>query len=102
METKTAEVRSKGEVLGNVEFAKYDSTAEAAGTLGEDNILNLINAQVETNARNEFRRLKTTGSGVSAKALKSLLSEVAPKQMEALAAAIAAKDTATVAAILGG
>ena len=97
---KTAVVKSKGEDLGEVTFPQYETVAEAIEALGEEAVLILVNSQVETTARNDFRREKTTGSLISNKALKALLSNVPEENMEALKIAIEAGDRATVALLL--
>ena len=64
MKTETAEVKSRRksggettEVVGVAEYKVYDSTAEAAGDIGEEKCLELINAQVRTNELNRVRSL---------------------------------------------
>lgn len=75
MKMRTNEVKSKSKVVGEAEYAVYDSVGEATEGIGESTVLALVNAQVRTNALNEVRA-KATGKP-SKKAL----------QMEALASA---------------
>ena len=61
MKTRTCEVKSKSDVLGEAEFAVYDTVAEATEAIGDEALLSLLNAQLKTNAMNTLRTLKTKG-----------------------------------------
>jgi len=69
MKKATSEVRSKSRVVATCEYEVFDSVAEAVEAKGEQSILNLINAQVRTNAMN-LARAKATGKP-SRKALEA-------------------------------
>lgn len=58
-------VKSESVVVGDAKYCVYDSLDEACNHkeygLGEQKVLELINAQVKTNSMNELRTAKTKG-----------------------------------------
>ena len=62
---KECPVKAKSDVVGEAMFPAFDSVEEAINHpkhgLGEQRILDLINAQVKTNAMNDLRTAKTKG-----------------------------------------
>lgn len=55
MIAQSAEVKSKSKVVGTAEYPKYDSVQEGVDDIGAEGVLELINAQVRTNAMNSIR-----------------------------------------------
>ena len=66
MKTKVADVKSKQNKVGECEYKVYDSVDEAIEDLGEASALNMLNAQVRTNAMNQARALATGKPGKKA------------------------------------
>ena len=62
---KECPVKAKSDVVGDAKFPAFDTVEEAINHteygLGEQRILELINAQVKTNAMNDLRMTKTKG-----------------------------------------
>ena len=62
---KECPVKAKSDVVGEAMIPAFDSVEEAINHpkhgLGEQRILDLINAQVKTNAMNDLRTAKTKG-----------------------------------------
>jgi hypothetical protein len=55
VKNQITDVKSKSKKVGVAEYPVYESTAEAVGTIGEEKVLELLNAQVRTNAMNVIR-----------------------------------------------
>lgn len=70
MRLDTAPVKGEGKLLGNAEYPQFDSVDEAVNHpdegLGEEAVLDLINAQIKTNARNKLRTERLKGPSKSA------------------------------------
>lgn len=78
MQTGSAVVKSQKATVGSCTFPIFDTTAEAVQTLGEAKVLELLNAQVKTNAMNQKRQEATgkpTKAQFMAKAMASLTIE---------------------------
>jgi hypothetical protein len=60
MQTGNAEVKCKGKVVGVATFEVFDSVDEAIDTFGEEAVLELVNTQNSTNARNRIRANSST------------------------------------------
>ena len=62
---KECPVKAKSDVVGEARFPAFDSVDEAINNseygLGEQKVLELINAQVKTTAMNDLRTAKTKG-----------------------------------------
>jgi hypothetical protein len=66
MKRGTKEVKSDQKILGECDYDIYDSVLEATNALGETQLLDILNAQIRTNAMNAFRTSKTKGPTKSA------------------------------------
>jgi hypothetical protein len=55
MITKTAEVKSKSKVVDEAQWNEYESVAEAVDALGEEKVLDRLNTQLGTDAKNAVR-----------------------------------------------
>lgn len=74
---KTVEV-SKGrgdnrEVLATLEVEQYDTVKEAATSLGEEKLLNIVNQRLVIVAQDNKRRELTGGGGTGSRALMAAL-----------------------------
>ena len=94
MQVEQKEVRRKGKVVGVASFEEFENIEEAIAFMGEDTVLDLINTQHGTNARNKIR--SDAAGSMSKKALHdaamleiindpSLIAEIAgvPEKLEA-------------------
>lgn len=68
---KQADGKKARKHVGNAEFPIYDSTDEAIEGQGEARALELLNAQIRTNALNNLRALQRPGGAPSMKALRT-------------------------------
>ncbi|MHA2265703.1 MAG: hypothetical protein ACXAEN_25205 [Candidatus Thorarchaeota archaeon] len=85
MKTGTAEVTSESQTLGECEFTIYETGPEALESLGEEKLLDILNAQIKTNAMNQFRTAKTKGptkSWLRGEAFNEIIMEVKQGQHE--------------------
>jgi len=55
MKEGQSEVKSKGKVVGTAKFDIFDSVDEAVETIGQDLVLELVNAQTKTRSLNIIR-----------------------------------------------
>ena len=55
MKEGQSEVKSKGKVVGTAKFDIFDSVDEAIETIGQDLVLELVNAQTKTRSLNIIR-----------------------------------------------
>ncbi len=104
MQPQTQEVKSKSEIVGTAEYPKYDSVEEAVAGMSEISILNLINAQVRTNAMNEVRN-KVVGRPSKKKLFRRARGEISIEEfaevqgdMDAIDALVDQKVQALIAA----
>ncbi len=81
---KQTDVKSKSQVVGQAEYAVYDSVQEAAEHLGVEKALELINAQVRTNAMNEVRG-SATGKPSKKKLREAAQVRATPEQWASVA-----------------
>lgn len=89
MQEVTNVVKSKGVEVGKAVHPKYDTTAEAVAAQGEATILEILNAQIRTNAMNAVRAEATgtpSGKVLQQKAFKELIATRSPEELAALVA----------------
>jgi hypothetical protein len=53
--TKQVQVKSGKQIVATVDIVSFDSVSEALGALGEKKVLDLLNTQHATNAKNSAR-----------------------------------------------
>ena len=76
METIQKDVKSKGQVVGQVEVPKFDDWEEAEGALGEEKCIDLINRQHSINLQDACRQEATGGASSGLREIRSKLKEV--------------------------
>ena len=94
-EKKKFDVKSKGDVIGNVTVAVYVSVPEALTALGDEKILGFINRQNKADIMNDFRGNATRS--ISSTAQLKKMGDKDPKrkgQIEALLAKYQSEDDA--------
>lgn len=84
MQTKTADVKSKGVVVGVAEFPEYETLEEASQDLGEEHLLGLLNAQIKTNSMNDVRAA-ATGKPSKSKLQAMAIARLTPEDFQSVA-----------------
>ena len=79
MQPQEQDVKSKSDVVGVARYPKYDNVAEAVDDMGETKLLDLVNAQVRTNAMNEVRN-KAVGRPSKKKLLRKARASITPEE----------------------
>ena len=67
--TTLKDVRTKGEVIGQVSVTTFDSLDEAEEELGEETVLGYVNRQIVISALDNKRRELTGGASTGIRAL---------------------------------
>ena len=92
MNTETAEVKSKGTIVGTAEYSVFDTVDEAVNEQGESSVLELINTQAKTTAMNQVRQDNTSSGKLTKKNLESFFTsgKAAPEQFAQMGEALTA------------
>ena len=84
MKIGESDVSSESKVIGNTKYPIYETVDEILNHteygLGEQKLLDLINAQIKTNAMNTLRTARTKGptkSALRSEAVNEIVSEIA-------------------------
>ena len=83
MKIGQSDVSSDRKTIGKADFPQFDSVEEALNHseygLGDEKLLDLLNAQIKTNAMNALRTAATKGptkAGLRSKAMSEIVSEI--------------------------
>jgi len=83
MKVEESVVTSKKKPVGKAQYEVYDSVSEAVEHQGEERILNLINTQHATNAKNEVRA--QAGPPSKSKLQKKAMASITPEEFASCA-----------------
>lgn len=79
MQQRSCEVKSKSVVLGEAKWDHLETVTEAQQSLGDEQLLSLLNAQIKTNAMNALRTMETKGptkSSLRTEAMSEIVQEI--------------------------
>ena len=85
--TETIEIKSKGQIVGNLEYVAPETLEEGIAMDGEDTVFKLYTAQRKIKAR-DAERAKLTGGGGLPKAITAALKSADADTVAQIAAAL--------------